>query len=196
MLMSVRHPCVCHYICVCQMSILSVVYQGLLVPLPGCFNYYSCSRSIPTFIHRKCIIVYIFCSFFSHLVSSYYNHYYSTCDSCVLQDINQCYNGFHLCGLSSIWSAWCGSAGLKTVLQEQEPQWQMPSQAYGNYAMGSLCFMWAIIMVFAFCFQVFWCGCYVHQWGLNHWGLLCCSPMEYTLGRHICLLVMVHGPCQ
>ena len=29
-----------------------------------------------------------------------------------------------------------GSVGLFTVLQQQKPQSQMPSQAYANYAMG------------------------------------------------------------
>ena len=57
----------------------------------------------------------------------------------------------------------------------------------------SLCCMLVLSMVFAFCFQVLMllpCS----QWGLNCWGLQCCNPMEYTLGRNICLLVMVNGP--
>ena len=43
-----------------------------------------------------------------------------------------------------------------------------------------------------------WCLCGVchgHQWGLNCRGLQCLNPMEYNFTRHICLLVMVCGPC-
>ena len=29
------------------------------------------------------------------------------------------------------------------------------------------------------------CGCYVHQWGLNHRGLQCHNPIEYILGKHM-----------
>ena len=41
---------------------------------------------------------------------------------------------------------------------------------------------------------IFPCGCYVHQWGLNHWGLPYHYPMEYILGSHMCLLVMACCP--
>ena len=37
---------------------------------------------------------------------------------------------------------------------------------------------------------------HVHQLGLNTWGFHHCSLLEHTLGRHMCLLELVHGPCQ
>ena len=38
--------------------------------------------------------------------------------------------------------------------------------------------------------------CYIHQWGLNHWGLHHCSPLEHTLYRHMSNLVMAISQCQ
>ena len=35
------------------------------------------------------------------------------------------------------------------------------------------------------------CGYQFHKWGLNHWGLHHCNPLEYTHDKHLCLLVMV-----
>ena len=49
---------------------------------------------------------------------------------------------------------------------------------------------------------LFWCllstfrchaGCLIHSWGLNHWGLYHCNPLEFPCGRHMCNLVMVIG---
>ena len=51
------------------------------------------------------------------------------------------------------------------------------------------------MLVLGFVYR-FLCGCHGHQWGLNHWGLQYHNLMEYTLGRHMCLLVMVCGPHQ
>ena len=39
-------------------------------------------------------------------------------------------------------------------------------------------------------------ACHVHQWGLSCWGLPYHNLIRYTLGRNMCLLVMVHGSCQ
>ena len=62
-----------------------------------------------------------------------------------------------------------GSVGLTTMLQQQQSQSQIPSQAYANYAMGhplvsfsfrvehptnSLCHLLVSVMVFTFSFQV------------------------------------------
>ena len=38
------------------------------------------------------------------------------------------------------------------------------------------------------------CVCHVHQLELKHSGLQYHNPLEYTLGRHMCHLVMVCGP--
>ena len=69
------------------------------------------------------------------------------------------------------------SIGLTTVLQWQQPQFQMPSQAYTIYAMGptevsflfrvvpsinSLCYMLVPSIVFTFVIK-FPCGCHAHQ---------------------------------
>ena len=53
------------------------------------------------------------------------------------------------------------------------------------------CLLWCL--VFALRFP---CSCCVHMQGFNHWGLQHCNPLEFTLGRYICLQVMVHGPCK
>ena len=103
-----------------------------------------------------------------------------------------------------------GFACFTNLLQHQPPQSQMPSQVYANYAMGPLqvrfsfraepslgllCHVLVSVMVVAFCFQVLlWLPCSL--WGINHWGLKHCNPSGFTLGRHMCLLVLVSGPCQ
>ena len=74
--------------------------------------------------------------------------------TCMLQSITNDHNGYtcsHLCGPHNIESARRGSAptvdseghdegstGLMNVLKQQEPQSQMPSQAYASYATGPL----------------------------------------------------------
>ena len=51
------------------------------------------------------------------------------------------------------------------------------------------------VMVFAFWFQVaMWLPCL--SMGAQPLGLHHHNPSEFTLGRHICLQVMVCGPCQ
>ena len=42
----------------------------------------------------------------------------------------------------------------------------------------------------------FQCDYHVHQLRLNQWSLLHWNPLEHTHGRHMCLLVLVHDPCQ
>ena len=60
-----------------------------------------------------------------------------------------------------------------------------------------------ICLLYVWC--LFWCllstfrcpaGCHIHSWGLNHWGLHHCSPMEFTYGRHMCNQVVVIGSQQ
>ena len=100
-----------------------------------------------------------------------------------------------------------GVVGLTTVLQQQ-PQSQMPLQAYANYAMGppKVCFSFRVELLTNFLKGIDICSgvcfllssnaeCHIHQWGLNHWGLHHCSLLEHTHIRHICSLVMVIGPC-
>ena len=119
----------------------------------------------------------------------------------ILQDVAL----LQLLFLRDIWGVGC----LATKLQ-QLPQFQMPFQLYANYAMGSpqmsfffrlehptdiVCMFWCQLwcIIYAFRFQ---CGCHCHLWGLNHWDLHHCSPLEYTHGRHMCIFVLVWGPCQ
>ena len=85
-------------------------------------------------------------------------------------------------------------------------------QAYANYIMGppqvsfsfkveppwilcnELCFwflLWCLLSAFRFP-----CGCPVHLLGLNHWGLQLHNSSWFTIGRHMCLMVMVCDPCQ
>ena len=60
-----------------------------------------------------------------------------------------CYNSYHLYGLAALGQHYVflplqlilkrhirGSIGFSTVLQQQQLNFQMPSQAYVNYAMG------------------------------------------------------------
>ena len=67
------------------------------------------------------------------------------------------------------------SVDFRTMPRQQQPQSEMPSQAYAKYAMGSLCVIFSFrvehpknslcdvlvsVMVFAFCFQVpMWLPC-------------------------------------
>ena len=99
--------------------------------------------------------------------------------------------------------------GLIT-LSQQQPQSQIPSQACANYAMGpsqvsfsfrvetptnAYAVCWCLLWCLLFAFRFQW-GCNVHQWGLKHWAWHHWSPLEYILGRHMYLLVMVCDPCQ
>ena len=102
-----------------------------------------------------------------------------------------------------------GVLGLASMPQQQLPS-SMPLQSYANYAMGSpqVGFFFrveppTICILYVWC--LFWCllstfrchaGCHVHPWGLSHWGLHHCNPLEFTHGRHMCNLVMVIGPHQ
>ena len=84
-----------------------------------------------------------------------------------------------------------GSVGLTTMSQQQQLQSQMISQAYANYAMGPLqvsfsfrvepstnsnviccCLLWCLLFAFRFP-----CGCHVHLWGLNSWGVQHHNPL-------------------
>ena len=96
-----------------------------------------------------------------------------------------------------------GSFCLATMLHTQQPQCQMPSQAYTNYVLvspqvmfsfrvepytNSLCHMLVSVMVFAVCFQLpMWLSCSPMR---QH-----CNLSQYTLVRHLCLLVVVCEPC-
>ena len=95
--------------------------------------------------------------------------------------------------------------GLTTLLQQQ-PQSQMPLQAYATYAMGppqesfsfrvelpTVLLIYVGVMVYAFSFRCH-SECHIHQRVFNHQGLHCCSPLEHTHGWHMCILVMVIGP--
>ena len=53
------------------------------------------------------------------------------------------------------------------------------------------CLLWCLLSAFRFPF-----ACLVQQWELSCLGLQCCNPMEYTLSRHMHLLVMICGPCE
>ena len=101
-----------------------------------------------------------------------------------------------------------GSAGLIQLPQKPQLQSQMPSQTYVNYAMGPLHVSFSFrfephnnyyilglvsVMVFAFRFP---CGCLFCLLGLNLLGLHLCSLFEFTLSRHVCLLLMVHDSFQ
>ena len=92
----------------------------------------------------------------------------------------------------------------------KQPQSQMPFQAYANYAIGpsqgiSLSGLSIPPISSIICLYVWWCllsavrflcGCHFYQWGLNHWGLWHCNPLEYTFGRYMCFLMLVCGPHQ
>ena len=97
-----------------------------------------------------------------------------------------------------------GSVGLTTVPQQQQPQSQMPSQVYINYAMGpsQVNFLlqvsvpriynviyWCLLVCLLSAFR-FPCVCHVYPSGLNNF-----NPPEYTHGKYMCLLVMMNGPC-
>ena len=102
-----------------------------------------------------------------------------------------------------------GSVGLATVPQQQ-PHSQISCQACTNYAIGppQVGFYFRVeppTILFLYVWCLFWCmlsafrchaGCCFHLWGLNHWGLHHCSPLELTHGRHMCNLVMVIGSHQ
>ena len=49
---------------------------------------------------------------------------------------------------------------------------------------------WCLLQCLLYAFR-FPCGCCFHLWGLNHCGLQHCRHSEFTLGRHMCLMVMV-----
>ena len=141
----------------------------------------------------------------------------STHDSCALWCIdpsNNWYNGPHICQTSgSFGLAWCSSATTTCSIG----QWEVLAlslccssnliprslQAYGSYDMGppqiSFCFRVEppahFIMMFAFYFQVPMLVP-VSPMGAQGWSLNYCNPLEYTHGRHMLLLVLVHWPYQ
>ena len=105
-----------------------------------------------------------------------------------------------------------GSGGVLCYasVPQQQPPSLVPLQACANYAVGSpqvgfffrvepppLCILY-VWCLFWCLFSTFRChtGCYIHPWGLNHWGLHHCNLWEFTSGRHICNLVMVIIPHQ
>ena len=158
-------------------------------------------------------IVEVFLLVCSHHVSSYIDHYYhhSTCDCCVLWNIPHHHDNYtcsNLYGPDNIGSAECGSA--MTVDSKQHIEgfcWHQTCTTATASVLGVLC-LWVYllgaepptdsyvmyfvsVMVFAFRCP---CGCMLicgaHILGLQHH-----NPFEFTLGMHLCLLVMVHSPC-
>ena len=134
-------------------------------------------------------------------MSSYCDHYHSTCDCCVLWSNGHHPNDYassYLWGPDNIGSALYGSATTvdseghnegfcwpHIMPQQQQPELQIPSQAYANYAMGPLqvsfsfrvepplisyVMCWYLVWCFLSAFR-FLCVCQIHQWGLNHWDL-------------------------
>ena len=97
-----------------------------------------------------------------------------------------------------------GSVGITPMLQQQQSQSQMPSQAYADRAMGplqvgflfqSLAFHQFICHVLVSCYGVCFLLSGTHVTAMftersSHWSLQHCISLEYTLGRHMCLLVM------
>ena len=102
-----------------------------------------------------------------------------------------------------------GVLGYASMAQQQPPS-SVPLQAYANYPMGSpqvVSFSGLSLPPFCILYVwcVFWCllstfrchtGCHIHPWGLNHWGLHHCNPLEFTYDRHMCNLVTVSDPHQ
>ena len=98
-----------------------------------------------------------------------------------------------------------GVAGLDTVPQQQPPS-QMPLQAYANYAMGPpqvgfsfrvepptvlYCYMFGVCSGVCFLLSGAMLDAVYILWGLNHWDLHHCMPLELTHGMHMCNLTMV-----
>ena len=52
-----------------------------------------------------------------------------------------------------------------------------------------LLLLWCLLSAFRFQW-----GCSLYQWGFNCLSFHHCNPLEYIHGRHMCLLVLVHGP--
>ena len=92
-----------------------------------------------------------------------------------------------------------GSIGLASVPQYKPPS-LVPVHAYANYAIGSpqVGFFFSELSLPLFCILYVWClfwcllstfrchaGYYIHPWGLNHWSLHHCNPLEFTCARHI-----------
>ena len=87
----------------------------------------------------------------------------------------------------------------------------MPLQAYANYAMGppQVGFSFRIepaTVLYFYMFGVCSSVCfllsgaildgYIHPWGLKHWALPHCNPLEFTHARHMCNLEMAIDPHQ
>ena len=102
-----------------------------------------------------------------------------------------------------------GSASLINVLKHQKPQSWIPSKTYAKYAIGPpqmfLSQSWAshwflrhVLGVHLQCFFLLsgplWLPC--SPIGFSHWGSWHYNPSEIILARHMCLLLMVCGPCQ
>ena len=95
------------------------------------------------------------------------------------------------------------------MLQQQQPQSQVPSQAYANHVLGPLQIIFSFrveppsdFLYVGVCHSVCFLPSGSHvaamftYWGLNHWGLQHHNPSEFILGRHMCLLVIVCDPHQ
>ena len=121
-------------------------------------------------------VLFVVCS---NYVSSCYDHY-PPCVTCVLQSNAHHYDGYtssHLC-VQEHWVSIMGLCWPQHYMQQQQPQSQIHSQVYANYAMGKFLFQsWAFhqflmscwcLMVSAFRLPFGYC---VHQGGLNYRGL-------------------------
>ena len=91
------------------------------------------------------------------------------------------------------------------------PESEMCLQAYASYTMGlpqvgfsfrvepSTIFLFTCVGCLLWCIlSAFRChaGCCIHLWGLTHWDLHHCSPLELTHGSYMFNLIMVIGPHQ
>ena len=134
------------------------------------------------------------------------------------------YTGSHICGPKNNGSAWCDSA--TTVHSEGLYEgfcWShnyaaatTTSVAYAFLGICQLCHgssrgefslseLSLPVISYMICCWLLHClisafrfpySCHVHQWGWTIGSLQHHNPSEYTLVSHMCLLVMVHGPCQ
>ena len=150
------------------------------------------------------------------------------CDSCVLWCIilhYDCYNDLTMMGLPAtlgqhdlvllqpLMQRDTRSVVGLTNVPQQQPQSQIPPQAYANYAMvpPQMSFLFRVslpliclykyvsLIVYAFCFWVpFWMPFWMPYSPMVAKALWICTTatLEHSHGRHMCILVMVIDPCQ
>ena len=127
----------------------------------------------------------------SHYASSYYEHYHSTCDCCVLQTIVHPYNGyacFHLCGSHNIRSARCGSA--ITAACEDILRVLLASQIYHNNNVFSLrCLLRHITNMH----EVLTGKYHFQSWTSKQFHMSCVGVCFILLGSHVALVFTCGG---